>query len=60
MVLNLGNRQVALRVDKFYNESEFVLKPLIGPLEKLAGFSGATVTGEGRILLVLDPPKLLN
>ena len=60
VVLNLGNRQVAVRVDRFYNESEFVLKPLIGPLEKLAGFSGATVTGEGRILLVLDPPKLLS
>ncbi len=60
VVLNLGNYKLALKVDRFYNESEFVLKPLIGPLENLSGFSGATVTGEGKILLVLDPPKLLN
>ncbi len=60
VVLNLGNRRLVLRVDRFYNESEFVLKPLVGPLEGLPGFSGATVTGEGKILLVLDPPKLLS
>ena len=60
VVLNLGQKKLALKVDRFYNESEFVLKPLVGPLEGLPGFSGATVTGEGRILLVLDPPKLLH
>ncbi|WP_456434306.1 chemotaxis protein CheA, partial [Thermosulfuriphilus sp.] len=60
VVLNLGAKRLALKVDRFYNESEFVLKPLAGLLEGLPGFSGATVTGEGRILLVLDPPKLLN
>ncbi len=60
VVLNLGKKKVALKVDRFYNESEFVLKPLVGPLENLQGFSGATVTGEGRIILVLDPPKLLR
>ncbi len=60
VVLNLGSRKMALKVDAFYNESEFVLKPLEGPLKRLSGFSGATVTGEGNILLVLDPPKLLS
>ncbi len=60
VVLHLGNRKVALKVDRFYNESEFVLKPLVGPLEGLPGFSGATVTGEGKVRLVLDPPKLIS
>ncbi|MBA2848074.1 chemotaxis protein CheA [Thermosulfuriphilus ammonigenes] len=60
VVLNLGAKKLALKVDRFYNESEFVLKPLTGLLEGLTGFSGATVTGEGRVLLVLDPPKLIN
>ena len=58
VVLNLGHKKMAVKVDAFYNESEFVLKPLEGPLKSLSGFAGATVTGEGKILLVLDPPKL--
>ncbi|RLB06497.1 MAG: hypothetical protein DRG59_07850, partial [Deltaproteobacteria bacterium] len=43
---------------RFYNESEFVIKSLGNGIAAVEGFSGATVTGEGKVILVLDPPKL--
>ncbi len=58
VILNVNNRQLAVKVDKFYNENEFVIKSLGNGIAAVDGFSGATVTGEGKVILVLDPPKL--
>ena len=58
VILNVNNRQLAVKVDRFYNESEFVIKSLGNGIAAVEGFSGATVTGEGKVILVLDPPKL--
>ena len=58
VILNVNNRQLAVKVDKFYNENEFVIKSLGNGIAAVEGFSGATVTGEGKVILVLDPPKL--
>ncbi len=58
VILNVNNTQLAVKVDEFYNESEFVIKSLGDGIAAVEGFSGATVTGEGKVILVVDPPKL--
>jgi len=60
VILNINSHQIAVKVDRFYNEREFVIKPLTGPLAQIEGFSGATVTSQGKVVLVLDPLKLFQ
>ena len=43
-----------LVVDGLTGALEAVIKPLGLPLKKIPGLSGATVMGDGRIVLVLD------
>lgn len=55
-----GSERFGLVVDSVIGREEVVIKPLGPPLEELAGFSGATVTGDGRVALILDPISLLK
>ncbi len=59
VILNLNGRKIALEVDRFFNENEFVIKSLDGSLAGIDGLSGATVTGDGKVILILDPLRLL-
>jgi len=47
-------------VDQIIGQEEVVIKPLGKILNVVPGFSGATITGDGRIALVLDMPSLMN
>jgi len=58
VVLNMNGIKVALEVDRFYTESEYVIKPLSGALSKIRGYTGATITSSGEVILILDPLKL--
>ena len=58
VVLNMNGKKAVLAVDKFYTESEYVIKPLTGNLSKIPGLSGATITSTGKVILILDPLKL--
>ncbi len=58
VVVNLNGRKVALAVDTFYTEREYVIKPLTGSLAKIPGLTGATITSSGQVILILDPLKL--
>ncbi len=58
VVLNMNGKKAVLVVDKFYTESEYVIKPLTGNLSKIMGLSGATITNKGKVILILDPLKL--
>lgn len=60
IILRCGTDRFGLVVDNVIGREEVVIKPLGPPLTDLAGFSGATVTGDGRVALILDPPGLLN
>ena len=57
-VVQLGERRAALVVHRLRGCEEVVVKPLGAMLRGLAGFAGATVTGDGRIALVLDVDSL--
>jgi two-component system chemotaxis sensor kinase CheA len=59
-VVEVGERRAALLVHQLRGREEAVVKPLGALLKGLAGFSGATVTGEGRVALVLDVDSLVQ
>jgi two-component system chemotaxis sensor kinase CheA len=59
-VLEVDGVRFALAVDRLVGQEEAVLKPLFPPLDKVKGLAGATVLGNGRPLLVLDPRGLLD
>jgi chemosensory pili system protein ChpA (sensor histidine kinase/response regulator) len=59
LVLRGGGRSFAVAVDAILAKEEVVIKPIGGLLAGLPPYGGATVTGEGRVILVVDPARLL-
>jgi two-component system chemotaxis sensor kinase CheA len=59
IVIKAGGAQVACAVDRLIAQEEVVIKPLGALLQGLPGLAGATVTGDGRIALILDMPGLI-
>ncbi len=49
-----ANKKAALVVDGFHGRKEIVLKTLGGILRHAKGFSGATITGDGSVILLID------
>jgi two-component system, chemotaxis family, sensor kinase CheA len=60
VVVNVGGVQVGLVVDHLIGQEEVVIKPLGSMLQGLDGMAGATITGDGKIALILDVPGLLR
>jgi len=58
LVTSVGGERVALRVDGFAERIDTVVRPPSGLLAGVPGVSGATVLGDGGVLLVLDLPVL--
>jgi len=60
VVVDLGAGELAaLVVDELLGQEDVVIKPLGSVLEGLPGFSGATITGDGNIALILDARSLV-
>ncbi len=60
VVVAIGSMQVGFVVDDLIGQEEVVIKPLGAMLHGTPGLAGATITGDGRIALILDIPGLLN
>ncbi len=60
VVVNVGGRHVGLVVDYLVGQEEVVIKPLGSMLQGLEGMAGATITGDGKIALILDIPGLMR
>jgi len=60
VVVNVGTRRVGFVVDQLIGQEEVVIKPLGAYLQGTKGLSGATITGDGQIALILDFPELMN
>ena len=60
VVVNVGGKQVCLVVDSLIGQEEVVIKPLGSLLQGLEGMAGATITGNGKIALILDLPGLMR
>ncbi|MCG6866356.1 MAG: chemotaxis protein CheA [Thiogranum sp.] len=60
VVVHVGSQKVGFVVEQLVGQEEVVIKPLGAFLQGLAGFAGATITGDGRIALILDVPSLMK
>ena len=60
VVVSVGTKRVGFVVDQLIGQEEVVIKPLGKMLHGTAGMAGATITGDGRIALILDIPSMLN
>jgi chemosensory pili system protein ChpA (sensor histidine kinase/response regulator) len=58
MVLRSGNERVAVQVDEVQGNREVVIKNIGPQLARMVGISGATVLGNGAIVLILNPIAL--
>ena len=60
VIVSVGTQKVGFVVDQLVGQEEVVIKPLGRMLHGTAGMAGATITGDGRIALILDIPGLLK
>lgn len=60
VVLGIGEKRVAVLVDHLVGQESTVIKPLSAFLHHSANLAGATISGDGRVRLVLDPAGLLS
>ncbi len=58
LVLDVGSHRFALCVDRIVEAREVVVKTLGPLLVRAPGVSGATLLGDGRVVLILDPVAL--
>ena len=59
VVVSTQGRRMGLIVDSFLRRQEMVIKPLAPYLASLPGISGASIMGDGGVVLILDPAELM-
>ncbi|VVN94925.1 chemotaxis protein CheA [Pseudomonas fluorescens] len=60
VIVSVGIQRIGFVVDQLVGQEEVVIKPLGKMLQGTPGMSGATITGDGRIALILDVPSMLK
>ena len=58
VVIHDNERRLGLVVDRLLERQEVVIKPLGTYLGDIKGISGATIMGDGSVILILDPHEL--
>ncbi|MFV1996768.1 MAG: Hpt domain-containing protein [Acidiferrobacterales bacterium] len=59
LLVKTGSREVAMQVDALVGTREIVIKALGKQLNELTGIAGATILGDGQVVLILDVPALM-
>lgn len=60
IVVQVGNYNFGIIVDRIYDTEEIVVKPVSPILKGLKLFSGNTILGDGSVIMILDPNGLAN
>ncbi|MBI1339040.1 hybrid sensor histidine kinase/response regulator [bacterium] len=55
VVMQVGETRFGLIVDEVFDTEEIVVKPLSKRLGQIVEYSGATILGDGSVILILDP-----
>ena len=58
LLLRSGMQRIALHVDEYLKNQEIVIKHIGPQLARLAGIAGATVLGDGSIIMIINPVLL--
>jgi len=59
VVVGVGDRHIGIVVDRLRSQEEVVIKSMWDYLAAIKGIAGATITGEGKVVLILDIGELL-
>ncbi|HXY78116.1 MAG TPA: chemotaxis protein CheA [Candidatus Acidoferrales bacterium] len=59
VILGVTGRRVALLVDRLLGQESTVVRPLGTHLHQCSSVAGASISGDGRVRLVLDPAGLI-
>lgn len=60
LLVRSGDHRIALHVDGLLGSREVVIKSVGPQVAKVRGISGATILGDGRVVLILDVPALVR
>ncbi|MFP3158615.1 MAG: chemotaxis protein CheA [Hydrogenobaculum sp.] len=60
IISQIGNQRVSFTVEELYGDEEIVVKPLGKIFGEIEGISGATITGDGNVVLILDLAGILK
>ena len=60
LLLHGADHPTALQVDDLLGSREIVVKSIGSQLSSISGLSGATILGDGRVVLILDMPALIR
>ncbi len=60
VIVKVGEKNIAIAVEEMFGEEEIVIKPLGELLEDVKGIAGATITGDGKVVLIVDPNSLIS
>jgi len=60
LLLHGADHPTALQVDDLLGSREIVVKSVGSQLSSVSGVSGATIQGDGRVVLILDMPALVR
>ncbi|MBY0473496.1 MAG: Hpt domain-containing protein [Nitrosomonas sp.] len=60
LFLHSGTQYLAIHADEFLGDTEVVIKSTGSQLAQAPGIEGATITGDGEIILILNPVKLMQ
>jgi two-component system chemotaxis sensor kinase CheA len=60
VTINVDGNRFGLLVDSFRKEQEFVVKSLLEELASLKIYTGATIQGDGSVVLIINPAQLFQ
>ena len=60
LLLRSGSQRVGVQVDELKGNQEVVVKNIGAQLARVVGIAGATVLGDGRVVLILNPVALAS
>ncbi|MEJ2141483.1 MAG: Hpt domain-containing protein, partial [Gammaproteobacteria bacterium] len=60
LLVRSGEYRAAIQVDRLIGSREIVVKPIGPQFSNLRGVSGATIMGDGRVVLIIDPAILVR
>ncbi|HMA82916.1 MAG TPA: chemotaxis protein CheA [Candidatus Thermoplasmatota archaeon] len=60
VIIQREDKKFGLLVDRLIGEQEITIKNVGGSMKRTKGIAGVTITGDGRVILVLDVNTLVN
>ncbi|MBF0537974.1 MAG: chemotaxis protein CheA [Nitrospirae bacterium] len=60
VVIVVNEKKFGMMVDKLYGQEEVVIKSIEGFANSSDGIAGATITGDGKVVLIIDPTVIFS